>query len=96
MLLSRRWNHPLPLRLEGLEAREMPAVITFTGGVNASWHTAGNWDLGRVPAAGDDVVIPDIASVAAVTFSTGTTAVNSVTSASPRRPGRCPSPPSRS
>lgn len=34
------------------------AVITWqNGGVDNNWSTAGNWDLGRKPAAGDDVVI---------------------------------------
>ena len=54
--LSSRWTHRLPPRLEALEPRGVPAIITFTGAVNSSWHTAGNWDLARVPAAGDDVV----------------------------------------
>lgn len=34
------------------------AVITWqAGGVDNNWSTAGNWDLGRKPAAGDDVVM---------------------------------------
>src|SRR4029079_19459159 len=34
------------------------ATITWTGGGGTSnWTTATNWDLGRVPAVGDDVVI---------------------------------------
>ena len=31
--------------------------INYTG-ASGSWATTGNWDLGRVPAAGDDVCIP--------------------------------------
>jgi len=33
-------------------------TITWTGGAgDSSWHSPGNWDLARVPAAGDDVMI---------------------------------------
>ena len=35
----------------------MAADITYTG-PNGTWSTAANWDLGRVPAAGDVVRIP--------------------------------------
>ena len=35
----------------------MAADITYTG-ANGAWTTAANWDLGRVPAAGDVVRIP--------------------------------------
>ena len=35
----------------------MAADITYTG-ANGAWATAANWDLGRVPAAGDVVRIP--------------------------------------
>jgi hypothetical protein len=55
-------------------------TITWTGSAgNDSWHAAGNWDLNRLPAAGDDVVIP--AGDGAVTFDTGSTTINSLSSA---------------
>ncbi|MFN8549489.1 MAG: hypothetical protein U0527_16340, partial [Candidatus Eisenbacteria bacterium] len=58
------------------------AVITWTAGAGStSWHTAGNWDLGRVPTAGDDVVIPNLGAVTEVEYSTGTTSVASVSCA---------------
>ena len=43
-----------------MEDRVTPATITWTNPAGGVWGTAGNWDLNRVPAAGDDVVIPDI------------------------------------
>lgn len=56
-------------------------TITWTGGAGTnSWHTAGNWDLNRVPAAGDDVVIPDMSPDVTVTYSTGSTTITSLTS----------------
>jgi len=59
------------------------ATITWTGaGGNNSWHTAANWDLGRVPEAGDDVVIPDMTPDVNVTYPPGAvTTINSLTSA---------------
>src|SRR5687768_16490392 len=52
------------------------APITWTGAsFNNSWHNPGNWDLNRVPGAGDDVVIPDVADPVC-TFSSGTTTIN--------------------
>ena len=58
------------------EARTQPICeITYTGPSPGSWHTLGNWDLGRVPAAGDDVCIP---TGKTVQFTTGTTSVSSV------------------
>src|SRR6185295_20009951 len=54
--------------------------ITWTDGTgNHRWHTAGNWDLNRVPTTGDDVVIPNLAGTPSVTFDNGTTSVNSLT-----------------
>ncbi len=57
------------------------ATITWTGAAgDSSWHNPANWDLARVPDAGDDVVIPDVPATPMVTFSSGATAINSVTS----------------
>ena len=67
--------------LVGLVATGTSATtITWTGsGATGSWHTAGNWDLNRVPAAGDDVFIPDVAGTTSITFSSGSTTVHSLT-----------------
>ncbi len=54
-------------------------AITWTGAANdGSWQTQSNWDLNRVPAAGDDVVIPDLANTALVSFASGATTVESI------------------
>jgi hypothetical protein len=34
-------------------------TITWTGTTDTDWNTATNWDLGRTPFTGDDVVIPN-------------------------------------
>lgn len=71
------------LTVEQLEARELLATITWTGAAGpaaASWHTAGNWDLNRVPAAGDDVVIPDRVGTTSIRYASGTTSLNSLVS----------------
>jgi len=64
--------------LLGWVAAASAAPITWTGAVDGSWHTAGNWDLARVPEAGDDVVIPDLPGTPAVTFDAGTTSIQSL------------------
>ncbi|MHC4698623.1 MAG: hypothetical protein ACYTFA_17970, partial [Planctomycetota bacterium] len=59
-------------------------TITWNGDGDAtSWHDADNWDLDRIPAAGDDVVIPDVAATAEVLFSvySGDVAINSLSCA---------------
>lgn len=43
-----------------------PTTVTWTGAVSNSWYTAGNWTP-RLPAAGDNVVIPGIAPAPALT-----------------------------
>ncbi|MBX3401239.1 MAG: cadherin-like domain-containing protein [Gemmataceae bacterium] len=43
-----------------LEDRVTPATITWINAAGGSWGTAANWDLGRLPTTGDDVVIPDL------------------------------------
>ena len=57
-------------------------TITWTGNAaNGSWHTASNWNLNRVPAAGDSVIIPNLANTSLVTFSSGTTSIKNVSCA---------------
>ena len=66
------------LGLLGAVASAAAAPITWTGAVDGSWHTPGNWDLDRVPGPGDDVVIPDLPGTASVTYGTGSTSVQSL------------------
>lgn len=57
-------------------------TITWTGdGDGSAWHDPNNWDLERVPDAGDDVVVPEVASTSAVLYSSsaGATTINSLT-----------------
>ncbi|MBN2777030.1 MAG: hypothetical protein JXR36_05285, partial [Bacteroidales bacterium] len=45
-----------------LQASKSPAVVAahnWTGNVSTDWQTAGNWDLGTIPTATDNVVIPN-------------------------------------
>ena len=59
----RRYAYPvlLPdrhLLVEPLEERRLLALVTWTGdGEDFDWGNAANWDLQRVPAADDDVVV---------------------------------------
>ncbi|MFN8587520.1 MAG: hypothetical protein U0704_06920, partial [Candidatus Eisenbacteria bacterium] len=61
------------------------ATITWTGTAgDGLWHTAGNWDLARLPAPGDDVVIPNLPGTASVTHGANVEdVVNSLTCAEP-------------
>lgn len=82
--LRPRWLHARAVLRRGdeplvaeLEPRQMLATITWTGNAaNDFWHTAANWDLGRVPAATDDVVIPSVAGSSSVQFNATTGAVS--------------------
>ncbi len=52
------------------------ATITWDGdGDGVSWHDSDNWAGGSVPAAGDDVIIPDVTGSSSVTFSASSTSV---------------------
>lgn len=51
--------------LEALEVRCVPALVTWTNPFGGQWSNPENWDVGRLPNAGDDVRIID----ANVTFS---------------------------
>lgn len=58
------------------------ATITWTGGSDGtSWLTKANWDLNRIPGAGDDVVIPDLPGTSQVFFTGPPTTLNSFTTA---------------
>jgi hypothetical protein len=43
--------------LESFEDRVVPATIQWTNSAGGDWDTSANWDLNRVPAAGDDAII---------------------------------------
>src|SRR5688572_11403845 len=78
---SRRRNRKPPgarPSVEVLEDRTLLAVITWISEVSASWHSPSNWFPNRVPAAGDDVVIPDQPGALTITFSTGTSTIRSL------------------
>ena len=66
-------------RVEALEERTLLATIRWNNPAGGSWHEAGNWDLQRVPAAGDDVVV-DLPGDYFVYHSLGSTDINSFTS----------------
>lgn len=74
-----RWFAPLLAPILLLPGPAGAVTITWNGlaGDNL-WHTPGNWDLARVPGAGDDVVIPDLAGTPSVTYFTGTTSIQSL------------------
>lgn len=72
------------LILEPLEDRLAPAVVSWVNPVGGSWHNPANWSDGvtnRLPGAGDDVVIPDLAGTQTITHDTGFTEIASLTSA---------------
>ena len=57
----------------------LAAIVTWDGGAGTnSWHDAANWSSNTLPAAGDDVVLPTLASSYTVVHSTGTTSVAKV------------------
>lgn len=43
--------------LEALELRLIPATVHWNVDADGFWDAPGNWDTGKVPSAGDDVVI---------------------------------------
>jgi VCBS repeat-containing protein len=77
------------LGLLAFEDRVVPATVRWVAGAGGNWNTAANWQdqsslVNRVPGAGDDVVIPDIAAAGpdqTITFNTGSVTVNTITSA---------------
>mgnify|MGYP005837221185 CR=1 FL=1 len=71
------------LNVERLEDRVAPATIVWTGaGSNSLWSTPQNWDLGRAPQAGDDIVFSNLAPTSSRTpvyNLTGSPTFNSIT-----------------
>ena len=50
-------------RLEMVEDRTLLTAISWTGTLSSDWDTPGNWNLGRLPGATDDVTIGTGATV---------------------------------
>lgn len=65
-------------RIERLEDRALLATITWGNAAGGNWNVPSNWVGGVVPAANDDVVIPDLVGTPTITFNTGTIAVRSL------------------
>ena len=61
-----------------LASPALAVTITWTGMQSTSWHTPGNWNLNRVPGAGDDVVVPNVATSSINYTSAVTTSINSL------------------
>jgi len=67
--------------LEGLEDRQVPAVVHWTGAAGDNqWLTAGNWNGGQLPTANDDVVI-DVVDDPTIIYAGGDTTIHSLESA---------------
>ncbi|MEQ1828473.1 MAG: pre-peptidase C-terminal domain-containing protein, partial [Pirellula sp.] len=78
-----RWNikqRRRNLAFELLEGRQMMASIQFSNASGGNWSLASNWDLGRIPAAGDDVIIPDFVGSPTITIGSGNFASQSIVS----------------
>jgi autotransporter-associated beta strand protein len=52
-----RPSKPRSHSFEPLERRELLSITWTGGGANNNWSTATNWNLGRAPTSGDDVVL---------------------------------------
>ncbi len=52
-----RSTKPRTRSFEPLERRELLSITWTGGGANNNWSTAANWNLGRAPVNGDDVVL---------------------------------------
>jgi hypothetical protein len=79
-----RPRRSLPLLLEALEERSVPATISWVNPAGGDWDSASNWSTDAVPGAGDDVVINALNAGSTVTHSTAVSdAVNSLSSQVP-------------
>ncbi len=66
--------------VEVLEDRIPPAVVNWTNPAGGAWETAGNWSMGQLPGADDDVVIPAFAGSISISHGSGTDTIKSLTS----------------
>ena len=73
----------ISLALLAIPKPAMAVTITWTGGGGTtSWFLAANWNLNRLPMAGDDVLIPDLPGTTSVIYgSAAVTSINSLTCA---------------
>jgi hypothetical protein len=74
----------LPLRLEALEDRAVPATVTWVNPAGGDWDTAANWSDGtvsRLPGPSDDAVIPTPGITVTHINSSANDSVHSLTSA---------------
>src|SRR6185503_9258820 len=72
------------LVLDQLEDRCVPATVTWVAATSGNWDNPANWSDGavsRVPGAGDDVVIPDLAGTQTILHDSGNAEMASLTSA---------------
>jgi hypothetical protein len=66
-------------RVEWLESRIAPATVNWINAVGGDWDLPANWDSGKLPGAGDDVVISQTGIT--ITHSTAASdAIHSLTS----------------
>src|SRR5947209_4983910 len=77
--LRGRRGHRFRPRAERLESLMLLATINWTNTAGGAWNVAGNWDLGRLPAAGDDVVIDVPSADVTITHATGSDSIHSLT-----------------
>src|SRR5262245_39952190 len=78
--LVRSFRRTLPMRLETLEDRCVPANISWDGGGgDFNWNNALNWSSNQLPGLADDVTI-NVAGDVTIVHANGTTAINSLTS----------------
>src|SRR3989442_1503657 len=73
-----RFARRLPLYLEQLEDRSVPATATWLGtGDGSSWSDPNNWNPNAVPGSADDVVI-NATPATTIQYSSGATTIRSL------------------
>ncbi|MBI3465605.1 MAG: hypothetical protein HY000_21510 [Planctomycetes bacterium] len=76
---NRQSRRPVRTRtVEALEDRLVLAPISWAVDADGAWGNAANWDLGRVPQAGDDVVIDRPGGPFVITHASGDDSVASM------------------
>jgi hypothetical protein len=74
-VLARR--HRFQPKIESLETRSVPSIVTWNGG-DGDWGIGANWNTGVMPGPNDDVVIE---GAVMVTHSAGADAIHSLNEA---------------
>lgn len=75
-----QWFRP---RLALLEAREVPAAVSWDGGptgLGTEWTDATNWAGDKLPTSSDDATIPAAFAGVAITYSSGISSIQKLTS----------------